>query len=349
MQPVTIAEYVWIDATQNTRSKARTLPPISTSRLTDPNSFPLWNFDGSSTGQASGHDSEVILVPRATYPDPFRPTNNYSGPNFLVLCDCYDRQGKPVSTNTRTIAATIFENDKVKDKKPWFGLEQEYVLYDLITNRPLGWPPEGSDLEPQGKYYCSTGSDRAFGRQIVEEHYAACIVAGIRISGINAEVMPGQWEYQIGPCEGISAGDQLWLARYIMNRVAEKHGVTVSLNPKPEQGGDWNGSGCHANYSTEEMRGKGGRQWIDEAISKLGAKHMEHISVYGTNDKRLTGKHETSSIQSFSYGVANRGCSIRIPSVVEKDGCGYFEDRRPASDCDPYLVTSKLAETTILV
>jgi len=351
MPPVTIAEYVWIDADKNTRSKSRTLPQIGSENVApapapSPSLFPIWNFDGSSTGQALGHSSEVIIVPRAVYPDPFRPTTPFTGPNYLVLCDCYDPTMEPINTNTRYNAAKIFE--QVAHHKPWFGLEQEYVLYNPTTGRPLGWPPLGTgEPEQQGKYYCSTGSDRAFGRQIVEEHYNACIAAGLAISGINAEVMPGQWEYQVGPCEGIAAGDQLWIARYIMDRVAEKHGVTVSLNPKPEMG-DWNGSGCHANYSTESMRGDNGIQHINDAVNRLASKHMEHISVYGTNDKRLTGIHETSSINTFSYGVANRGCSIRIPSAVEKDGFGYFEDRRPASDCDPYLVTSKLAETTIL-
>jgi len=160
--------------------------------------------------------------------------------------------------------------------------------------------------------------------------------------------MPGQWEYQVGPCEGISSGDQLWLSRYIMHRVCEDFGVRVSFDPKPVSG-DWNGAGCHTNYSTSEMRAPGGYAAIIAACDKLAAKHDEHIRVYGEgNDRRLTGHHETARIDKFSYGVANRGASVRIPRQSQLEGCGYLEDRRPASNMDPYVVTSKIVQTTIL-
>ena len=225
------------------------------------------------------------------------------------------------------------------------GLEQEYTLFNLDKRTPLGWPVGGFP-GPQGPYYCSAGADVAFGRPIVEAHYKACMYAGIKISGINAEVLPGQWEFQVGPAVGIEAGDHLWMARFLMFRVCEDFKVSVSFEPKPIEDGDWNGSGCHTNFSTEAMRAEGGYKAIIAAVEKLGKKHDEHISVYGEgNEKRLTGKHETASYKVFKYGVADRGASIRIPRDAEREGKGYFEDRRPASNCDPYVVTGKIFKT----
>lgn len=329
-----IAEYIWIDNNYNLRSKART---IKINDIKDENYIlPKWNFDGSSTGQATGDDSEVILIPITSVRDPIRGRNN-----ILVMCECCDKNENPVRTNNSANAANIFI--KVQDKKPWFGLEQEYVLYDLKTKRPLGWG-ESEDPEPQGKYYCGVGAGKVFGREIVDEHYKLCLKAGIKISGVNAEVMPGQWEFQIGPCEGIQSGDQMWLARYLLHRVCEKHDVYVSFDPKPVEG-DWNGSGCHMNYSDVNMRAEGGIKHIYTAIDKLSKKHKEHLDCYGNNEKRLSGNHETSSMDTFTYGVADRGASVRIGTDVAKDKCGYFEDRRPASDCDPYVITAKMCET----
>jgi glutamine synthetase len=266
------------------------------------------------------------------------------------MCDTYTPHGQPLPSNTRHAAAAIFEKDKNKEAKPWFGLEQEYTLFNINGVTPLGWPSGGYPM-PQGPYYCGAGADRVFGRAVPEAHYRACLYAGIPISGINGEVMPGQWEYQVGPAEGTFAGDSLWMSRYILDRVCEEFGVIASIHPKPIVHGDWNGAGMHSNFSTEEMRqppvnGKGGIFAIIAAIDKLGARHAEHIAVYGEhNELRLTGKHETASIAQFSYGVANRGCSVRIPRETLANGYGYFEDRRPASNADPYVVTSKIMET----
>lgn len=327
------AEYVWMDADGDVRSKCRTVESHKASL----DQLPDWNYDGSSTNQAPGEDSEVIMKPRAVFKDPFR-----GGDNILVMTDTYTPGGTPLPTNSRAPAAEIFAAKTGED--PWFGLEQEYTLFNLDKITPLGWP-EGGYPGPQGPYYCGAGADRSYGRAISEAHYKACLFAGLSISGTNAEVMPGQWEYQIGPATGIAAGDEMMISRFILKRVCEDFGVHVTLDPKPIPG-DWNGAGMHSNFSTEKMRKKGGYAVIESAIRKLGFKHAEHIAAYGEgNERRLTGKYETADINTFSYGVANRGCSIRIPRTTQADGYGYLEDRRPSSNCDPYVVTSKIFQT----
>ena len=325
------AEYVWIDADLGTRSKTTTLDkkPKSVADLKE------WNFDGSSTGQAPGDNSDVYLRPAAIFADPFR-----RGDNIIVLADCYNSDGSPNSFNHRHECKKTM--DQFAAEKPWFGIEQEYTLLDEF-GYPYGWP-KGGFPGPQGPYYCGVGTGKVFCRDIVEAHYRACLYAGVKISGINAEVMPAQWEFQVGPCEGIEMGDHLWMARYLLERVAEEFGVKISLNPKLMA--EFNGSGAHTNVSTEAMRTEGGVKVIHAAIEKLSKRHIEHIKVYGAgNEARLTGKHETASFDNFSSGVANRGASIRIPRSVAKEGFGYFEDRRPASNMDPYLVTAKILDT----
>jgi len=334
------ATYIWIGGSgEDIRSKTRTLPCA----VNSVENIPGWNYDGSSTGQAPGDDSEVYLQPVAIYRDPFR-----RGDNVLVLCETlHPLTKKPIKSNTRHPAKIIFDTKAVKDEKPWYGIEQEYTLFEADGVTPLGWPQFGYP-GPQGPYYCGNGSRRAYGRQIVEAHYRCCLYCGINISGINAEVMAGQWEYQVGPCEGISSGDSLWISRFLLERISEYFQVVVSFHPKPIKG-DWNGAGCHTNYSTLTMRNEGGYTAIVKAIEKLGKRHKEHIKVYGIdNDQRMTGHHETADIGTFSYGVANRGASVRIPNLTKIDQKGYFEDRRPASNMDPYVVTSIIAETTIL-
>lgn len=349
-------EYVWIgaeDTHNDLRSKTRTITiePIKditsltfdqlNSRLDG--KIPDWNFDGSSTGQASSEsDTEVILKPCCLCLDPFRKGGH--NPSLIVLCDCYVMSSGeliPHSSNTRVQAAEIFR--QLEKEHPWFGLEQEYVL-ETSEGRPVGWP-QLTDPEPQGKYYCGNGFGKMFARSVIEEHYQACLYSGLSISGYNAEVMPGQYEFQIGPVEGIRAADQLIIARYILARVAEIHGLSVNYSPKPMKG-NWNGSGLHHNYSTDKMRTEGGFSEIMSAVLLLEKKHKEHLMVYGTNNElRLTGSHETSSMERFSYGVGTRNTSIRIPNTAKRDGCGYFEDRRCGANADPYLTTSILAQT----
>jgi len=335
-----LAEYVWVDAEGNTRSKTRTLPPSKTESV---DKLPKWNFDGSSTGQAPGDDSEVILKPQRIFRDPFRFRNDGKA-NILVMCDTYTTSGEPLPTNSRAYAEKFFEGNE--DEEVWFGLEQEFTLFNLDERTPLGWPEGGMPSRAQGPYYCSVGPENNFGRAITDALYKASLYAGIELSGVNGEVMPGQQEYQVGPCIGIDAGDQLMMSRYILQRVCEDFQVYCTLHPKPITEGDWNGAGMHTNVSTKSMREEGGLEVIKQAIYKLGEKHSEHIEIYGEgNELRLTGAFETASMDSFSYGVANRGASIRIGRDTEDEGKGYFEDRRPSSNADPYLVTGKIMST----
>jgi len=335
-----LAEYVWVDAKGECRSKTRTLP---VARGESVDKLPRWNFDGSSTDQAPGDDSEVILRPCRIFKDPFRPRDDGVS-NILVMCDTYTPAGEALPSNTRAFAAAAF--DGKEDEEVWFGLEQEFTLFNLDQVTPLGWPKGGVPNRPQGPYYCSAGPENSFGRAVTDAMYRCCLYAGIEISGTNGEVMPGQQEYQVGPCVGIDAGDQLFMSRYILQRVCEEFQVYCTLHPKPIVEGDWNGAGMHTNVSTKTMREAGGIEAIKQAIYKLGAKHDEHIAIYGEgNELRLTGAFETASIESFSYGVANRGASVRIGRDTEAEGCGYFEDRRPSSNADPYLVTGKIMST----
>lgn len=350
-------EYVWLDKDNKFRSKCRTLmieehkaTKSTTSVYLDnsvviplkPEDVPLWNFDGSSTGQATTENSEVIIKPCAVFIHPMQQTNiKCPIDHYLVICDCYDAAMNPIRSNTRFDAQKIA--DKMKSHDPWFGIEQEYIIMDPTTNKPLGWQENNPNC--QGPYYCSVGTDKAFGRQIVLEHYNACLSAGIEICGWNAEVMPSQWEFQIGICNGISVGDHLIAARYLLELIAEKHKVHISYNPKLYF--NWNGSGCHVNYSTSEMRKEGGIEFILQTIQKFESKHKDHLHVYGENNKeRLCGYHETSSFDKFTYGIADRSASIRIPNETYQKKCGYIEDRRPASNCDPYLVIAKMLSTT---
>ena len=325
------AEYIWIDGTEpspSLRSKTKVLPNGS--------DFPIWGFDGSSTNQAPGSNSDCVLRPVFSCPDPIS-----GGDNKLVMCEVLLPDMSPHPTNNRAACAEIAA--KHENQESWFGIEQEYTLFESDGKQPLGFP-EGGFPEAQGPYYCSVGANYNFGRDVSEAHATACIDAGLGIAGTNAEVMPGQWEFQVGPLGPLEVSDQLWLSRRLLHRVAEEFGVVVSIDPKPVSG-DWNGAGCHTNFSTKAMRES--YQPIIDACEALGKNITEHIENYGAgNDKRLTGLHETQSIDQFSYGVSDRGASIRIPWQVEVDQKGYLEDRRPASNMDPYLVTKLLVQTT---
>ena len=332
-----LLEYLWIDGDGKTRGKTRVFSFSQTTplRLED---IPEWNYDGSSTGQADGNDSEVIIKPCALYNDPFR-----EGPyNRLVLCDTYLPNGEAHPTNQRVLAVSRFS--KQPELEPMFGIEQEFFLVE--RGWPVGFPSRDTFPEPQGRYYCGTGFPHAVGRQCIEKAFSRCLKAGLRLTGLNAEVAPSQWEFQV--CDkGISVSDQLYVMRYILSRTAEEYGWDVDFEPKPVSG-DWNGSGCHTNFSTKPMREEGGYSEILKAIDRLSKNHTETMALYGTdNDKRMTGLHETADYYTFSSGVANRGASIRIPRSTEASGKGYFEDRRPSSNMNPYVVTSWLYVSVI--
>ena len=333
-------EYVWLGGNGELRCKSKTIDLCKTKEVTL-EVVPVWNYDGSSTEQALGRDSEVYIIPRKLYKDPFRPT----GRNYLVLCDTWLPDLKtPHPTNTRVNTAEIME--KASESEPWFGFEMEFFMMDGKTHRPIGFPESGQ-TPVQGPYYCSVGTGNTYGRDVIECHYRACLYAGITVTGINAEVACGQWEYQVFG-KGMNAPDDAWMSKYILGRVCEKFGVVDNWVPKPIRG-DCNGSGMHTNYSTKLMREPGGLKYIEKAIDKLSRKHKEHIAVYGDgNEHRLTGHHETASINDFSWGYANRGASIRVGHETRNQGFGYFEDRRPASSCDMYKVAGIMVETTVL-
>jgi glutamine synthetase len=366
-------EYIWLDGSnpQQLRSKTKIIDDIKSTdshhSQFDPSEYPVWSFDGSSTLQAQagkGKNTDCLLKPVFVCIDPFR-----GNPNKLILCEVLNPDGTPHSSNHRRSLSKLLEElnlsghekfissvwtnitSSFKEESPWFGWEQEYTLthkpiapFEAGIGLPLGFSHNHTP-RPQGDYYCGIGADTVVGRDIVEEHMNLCMEIGLDISGINAEVLLGQWEYQIGPVTALNGSDQLWVSRYILQRVAEKHNVNVSLHPKPIKG-DWNGTGCHVNFSTKEMRKEGGLEIIKGTMEKLKQNHMEHINVYGLhNEQRLTGHHETSGIHNFSYGFSTRDTSIRIPAQAIVEGKGYFEDRRPASNCDPYQVAKRMLDT----
>lgn len=335
-----LLEYVWLDANDNLRSKIKI--------HTQDNDFPVWNFDGSSTGQSNDSSiSDVILNPVRTYNNPFFKINNIE--SYIVLCECLNPDMTPHITNHRAKCSEI--QDKSLEYKCLFGIEQEYVIYHSNNyNTPYKWytsnAPSSNKKEcVQGEFYCSVGGNKAFGRDISDKHLICCLEAGINICGTNAEVAPSQWEFQIGTCDMLTVSDDLIVARYILNKIAEEYNCYISLEPKPF-GSNWNGSGGHTNFSTKQMREPNGIDFIKDACNKLINNHKEHINVYGKdNELRLTGNHETSSIDNCYYGIANRNTSIRIPLQVSINNCGYLEDRRPASNLNPYLVTSTIINT----
>tara|TARA_B100001758_G_C18397108_1_gene606655 strand:- start:361 stop:1371 length:1011 start_codon:yes stop_codon:yes gene_type:complete len=324
-------EYIWLDGykpTSNLRSKTKVVDDFS-GKLED---CPLWSFDGSSTKQAEGGSSDCLLKPVAIFPDPDRIDG------FLIMTEVLNSDGTPHESNAR---AKIDDDDN----DFWFGFEQEYFIMDVDTQLPLGFPIGGYP-GPQGLYYCSVGGRNTWGRDLVEEHADQCIEAGINFEGINQEVAAGQWEFQLFAKGAKKAGDEIWVARYLLNRITEKYGYYIELHPKPVKG-DWNGSGMHANFSNTTLRTCGSKETYEKICEAFRPVRSKHIDVYGEfNDQRLTGLHETASINDFSYGVSDRGASIRIPIMTVENGWkGWLEDRRPASNGDPYKIAGRIIQT----
>ena len=327
-------EYIWLDGykpTQSLRSKTKVESDFS-GKVED---APIWCFDGSSTEQASGSDSDCLLKPVAVFPDPDRMNA------FLVMTEVLNADGTPHESNGR---ATIDESDD--DEDFWFGFEQEYFLWDPESNLPPGFP-HGGFPRPQGPYYCSVGAINAYGREVIEDHLDICLEAGLNVEGINGEVAAGQWEFQVFAKSAKRAGDETWIGRYLLERTAEKYGLSIEWHPKPLGHTDWNGSGMHANFSNSAMRESGKQETFTKICDQFGKNVQRHISVDGAeNDQRLTGQHETQAINEFSYGVSDRGASIRIPITTVEDGWkGRLEDRRPASNADPYKVAAAIVKT----
>jgi len=328
-------EYVWLDGYKpepNLRSKVKIVNAETIGASIE--SFPMWNFDGSSTNQAETGNSDRLLKPVRTYMSDKFPLDT-----IYVLCEVLNPDGTPHESNKRSQIGEGFED-------LWFGFEQEYFIYDRKNKCILGH--NENNLEPQGKYYCGIGEYVA-GRDFVEEHMNMCLNYGIDITGINAEVALGQWEYQVFSQGKLKGGDDLWITRYFLHKISEKYGYRIELHPKPLTHGEWNGSGLHTNFSTDTMRDNGGHEYFTSLFNALESRHEDHIKAYGSeNHLRLTGNFETQSIDKFSWGVSDRGASIRVPQDTAKDWKGYVEDRRPGSNADPYKIIKEIVKSLIM-
>jgi glutamine synthetase len=332
-------EYVWLtaDAVSGNPGALKSKTKIVSKAPDSVQDCPDWAFDGEASNQAPGIDTEVVLHPVALFADPFR-----GRPNHLVLCECLKQDRTPIASNTRNEASRFFR--RVPESEPWFGIEQEVTLFEADKRTPLGWPQHG--VPEKDSVYCDVGVD-VIGRNVLEALLNACLFAGVKLSGTNLECMPSMIEYQIGPCLGIEAADHLWMSRYILCRLCEALRIHCSFDPKPVQ--NYSGAGCHTNVSTKAMRDEGGYENVLIAIEKLSKCHKGHIAVYGVgNEERLTGMDDAPSIEVFTFGVATRAGSVRIPRDVERNHRGFLEDRRPAANCDPYMVCGKLYKTIVL-
>jgi glutamine synthetase len=329
-------EYIWLGGFGHIRSKTRTIEiqkePTS---VTD---IPKWDFNGLRTYQSQQEEEgDIVLVPVSLYNDPFR-----GGENKLVLCETYHLTGEPTFSNFRHFAAKLFNEDNIREYDPWFGIEQEYILVKYIGTEikwPFGWTP-GEFPKGNDEFYCANGDHLSFGRPIIEAHFKACLYSGVDIYGINSEFLPSQWEFQVGTSRGIKSADDLILARFILIRIAEAYDISISFEAKLFK--DWCGSGGHTNFSCKETRAPGGLDIIiQKHMPKLEKYHKECIALYGEGNKaRLMGMYDAPDIDNFEYGIMNRRASIRIPQKTNDEMKGFYEDRRPAANLDPYIVMS---------
>ena len=324
-------EYVWLDGNEplpKLRSKTRYMDfsdPISDETI---NTLSDWNFDGGSTNQGSLENSDRRLRSIRPYEDPFHEDG------MLVLCEVDYHSGVPHETNSRTHLSSLV------DDHPGIlvGFEQEFTLINPADQEPLGLLLSPS---AQGQYYCGAGCMNIIGRFLLDELEEACIAAGIELDGVNAEVMPGQWEFQTKPQDPCKAADDLWVIRYILERLSETKPVIVSYDPKPHE--DFNGAGCHTNLSTHLTRNEFGDAQFNSVMSALEEDHDEYLHVCGEGyERRMTGDCETPKHDEFTWGIGDRGASVRIPERVSRACAGYFEDRRPCANVDPYKVLHSL-------
>jgi glutamine synthetase len=326
-------EYVWIDGYKpepNLRSKVKIVDYESIKDVVQVGKLPVWNFDGSSTNQADTGNSDRLLNPVRIYTRYDFPLKNST---VYVLCEVLNPDGTPHDTNKRAKL-----NEEQEDL--WFGFEQEYFIREEINGTILGH--KRNILKGQGEYYCGVGHN-VVGRDFVEEHLDICLEYGINITGTNAEVALGQWEYQVFSKGKLKGGDDLWMSRYFLYKISEKYGYHIDIHPKPLTHGEWNGSGLHTNFSDDRMRNEGGYELFKSIFNSFGSRHEDHIKAYGSNNNlRLTGEYETQSIDKFSWGVSDRGASIRVPQETAKEWKGYVEDRRPGSNADPYKIIKEI-------
>ena len=331
-------EYIWLDGYKpepNLRSKVKIVDYESIKNVVQVGKLPVWNFDGSSTNQADTGNSDRILKPVRVYTRHGFPLENST---VYVLCEVLNPDGTSHETNKRAIL-----NEEQEDL--WFGFEQEYFIREEINGTMLGH--KRNILKGQGEYYCGVGHNVA-GRDFVEEHLDMCLEHGIDITGTNAEVALGQWEYQVFSKGKLKGGDDLWMTRYFLYKISEKYGYHIDLHPKPLTHGEWNGSGLHTNFSNDRMRNEGGYDYFTAIFNSFGSRHEDHIKAYGSNNNlRLTGDYETQSIDKFSWGVSDRGASIRVPQETAKEWKGYVEDRRPGSNADPYKIIREIVTSLI--
>lgn len=337
----TLVEYVWLGGCgDDLRSKSRVIKK-EVKTIED---LPVWNYDGSSCYQAKTENSEVLIIPVALFDDPFK-----GAPHKVCMCETEYQAGKIPTSNFRRIASKIFSEKNVSEHDPWFGIEQEYIITRRIGSTidwPLGWP-QGSYPKAEGLYYCGTGDKYTYGREISDAHIRACLFAGVQVFGTNSENTPGQWEFQVGTSKGIDIGDHLWIGRWLLRRVAEKFNVDVTFHPKPFEG--WSGSGAHCNYSNKLSRNDKNMENIKKQLAGLEKYHLTCQKLYGDdNVKRLLGGYEAPEYEAFSWGVSSRKSSVRIPKVTADNGYGYYEDRRPASNVDPYIVSALIFSATCL-
>ena len=358
-------EYIWLDHFGEIRSKTK----IYTEAFVGPEDLPVWDtINFHSPDQGLGIEFMVLLKPVAIYPDPFRGGNHQ-----IVLTEVLNLDNTPHYSNHRALAVEVEE--KAKDHEPQFGIEQEYMIFSTtVATRegtqnkktfiekkrvPYGWAGHDDPREDEQTRiyisYLSVGKGILYGRDLAEEHLDHCLHAGLKIHGINAEANPSQWEYQIGVCGPVEMADHLTVSRYILHRLSEKYNASISLQPKPYKGDHYFGSGLHTNFSTKKMRegadGKKGIQFVEEACEKLcdPELHQKHMDVYGDNKERLDGTGlVVGSKDKCTWGKADKKTSLNItvPTIVKEKG--YFEDRRPASNADPYRIAARMVQSVCL-
>ena len=345
-------EYIWLDGheTPGIRSKTRyDVFDFGSEQEPAPldnvfTQIPEWSFDGSSTNQADIDSSDLVLRPVRMYPNPME--NGREQISYIVLCEVFGSDGSPHESNVRYDLREYLNTED--DLGLMTSVEQEYVLWDSIPDWPTGWgwdnkEDEGMHPEDAGKSYCGIGSGNITQKWVSDSHVQACMRAGIRIAGTNAEVMKSQWEYQLFPSDPLVCADSLWISRYILERIAEQRNISINYDPKPFK--EYNGSGGHINFSTRDMREEGGEELFNNIIAALEENHNKTIESYGKdNKKRLTGKHETSKYNKFTSGISDRSASVRIPLDTTRNWKGHIEDRRPAANIDPYAALLALCK-----